>query len=80
MYFMREFYHATPCPWGACGADGLRVPNGESRCQPESSPAAAMRVQEARLAKRRGGSGPEEAVFTYHAGGALRWNFPGLCW
>jgi hypothetical protein len=62
--FHREFYHATPCPWDAWGADGSRVPNGASRCQPESSAAAAMRVQEAWLAERRGGSGPEEAVFT----------------
>ncbi len=34
-------------------------------------PAAAMRVIEAWLAERRGGVGPEDAVFTNHAGGRL---------
>lgn len=51
--------------------DGFIVLGKGDRERHVTMPAAAMRVLEAWLAERRGGTGPEDAVFTNHAGGRL---------
>ncbi len=51
--------------------DGFVVLGKGDKERHVTMPAAAMRVLEAWLAERRGGTGPEDAVFTNHAGGRL---------
>ncbi len=51
--------------------DGFIVLGKGDKERHVTMPGAAMKVLEVWLAERRGGSGPEDAVFTNHAGGRL---------
>ena len=52
-------------------SDGFIVLGKGDRERTVTMPGAAMRMLESWLAERRGGTGPEDAVFTNHAGGRL---------